>query len=669
MARKQETSPTSVSGRLFAGIEDLILRYRLAAHVVVHSILFFLALMLAYLVRFDAAGGIDKTWFFDRFLPWLPYFVIVKLLIFGRMKLFRGGWLYASIRDVANIVIASWLFVALTFLLVVLFRHVPIYMDRQVPLVFEKYSNGVLVLDFLATVFLVCTVRLGFRIYREELRPISPEGVRNVLIVGAGNAAETIVREIQRMQVQRYRVVGLVDDDQNKRHFIIHGASVLGRTEDIRQICEDHDVEEIIVAVPSATQKELQRIIQLCSGTKLSFQSLPSVGDLIDGRVTVSQIRPVDINDLLGREAVELDREALAKFLKDRRVLITGAGGSIGSEMCRQVVNYRPAQLILVEQAENPLFEINNELRSSHPDIPVTAIVCDIFDRQRVMQVWGQCHPDVVIHAAAHKHVPLMENNPSEAIKNNILGTRNVADASCRHDVAEFVMISTDKAVNPSSVMGASKRVAEIYTQALNGQPDCKTQFKAVRFGNVLGSAGSVVPTFRKQIAEGGPVRVTHPEMTRYFMTIPEASQLVLEAAATGTGGQIYLLDMGEPVKIVDLARQMITLSGFRPGEDIDITFTGVRPGEKLFEELRTVGEDIEPTVHAKVLIWMSKKADLATVGRHIDELADLAESSDWVRITQALRKIVPEYNPLNPPEGTKLGKRADAPVSGAVQP
>jgi FlaA1/EpsC-like NDP-sugar epimerase len=636
-------------------------RYRLAVNLVAHTILFALALLLAFVARFDVGfgGAAEKDWFTESFLPWLPVFVGLKLVIFGKLKLYRGGWQYASIRDVSSILVASWLFVLIVFPTVWGLRLLWNWMQeagRSAPAViaavlqyFATYSHGVLLLDFLATVFLLCTVRLGFRLYREELRPIAAEGVRRVLIVGAGNAAETIIREIHRMRVERYRVVGLVDDDPAKRHILIHGVPVLGKTEDLPQICEDEEVEEIIIAMPSATQKQLRRVIELCSGTKLKFQSLPGVGDLIDGRMTVSQIRPVDINDLLGREVVELDEEALGRFLRSKQVLITGAGGSIGSEMCRQVCKYEPARLILLEQAETPLFDVENELRAGRPEIPLVAIICDIYDRDRVAQIWDRYRPQVVIHAAAHKHVPLMERNPCEAVKNNVFGTKNVADASCRFGVAEFVTISTDKAVNPSSIMGASKRVAEIYTQALNGRPGCPTQFKAVRFGNVLGSSGSVVPTFRRQIAHGGPVTVTHSEMTRYFMTIPEAAQLVLQAAATGTGGQIYLLDMGEPVKIVDLARQMITLSGFRPGEDIDIVFTGVRPGEKLFEELRTEGENVEPTVHPKILVWESRPIDWDEVGRGLDELAVLENSDDPEAIATTLRKLVPEYEPFRP--------------------
>jgi len=641
---------------ILAKFEAFALRHRFVVNVPLHAVLFAVALLLAYLVRFDAGwpglGG--RNWFTESYLLWLPFFVILKLIIFGSWKLFRGGWQYASIRDVTNILVASWLFLLVMFLLMLLFYYLPTWMAKELPYLGEYFGahlrglKGVLVLDFLATVFLVCTVRLGFRLYREELRPISAEGVRRVLIVGASNAAETIIREIHRMRVERYRVIGLVDDDPTKQGIFIHGASVLGRTEDIRRICEEEEVEEIIIAMPTATQKELRRVIELCSGTKLKFQSLPGVGDLIDGRVTVSQIRPVDIDDLLGRETVELDSEAVRRFIRGRRILITGAGGSIGSEMCRQVCNYQPAELILVEQAENPLFDIENELKDAYPDIPTEPCVCDICDRQRVMDIWRGRRPEVVVHAAAHKHVPLMERNPCEAVKNNVLGTKNVADASCEHGVAEFVLISTDKAVNPSSIMGATKRVAEIYTQSLNGREGCGTQFKSVRFGNVLGSSGSVVPTFRKQIAAGGPVTVTHAEMTRYFMTIPEASQLVLQAAATGIGGQIYLLDMGDPVKIVDLAKQMITLSGFRPGADIDITFTGVRPGEKFFEELHTKGEDIGPTVHPKVLVWKHSPTSWEKVSQSIEELRRLQNCPDREKIVAILKSIVPEYRPQN---------------------
>ncbi len=662
---EQENTEVDLLATKLTSFEAFVMRYRLLVNISLHAFVFGVALLIAYLVRFDAGvqgywtmltcpncgKGITPptpNWFYESFLPLLPYFILMKLVIFARMKLLRGGWQYSSIRDVSNILLAAWVFVFVTFMLIVLFSYLPSQFDRHVPYLTEffgrKYSKGVLVLDFLGTVFLVCAVRLGFRIYREELRPLSGAGVRRVLVVGAGNAAEAIIREILRMRVEKYRVVGLVDDDPSKRDISIHGVPVLGATADIRRICDEKNIDEIITAIPSATQKQLRRVIEVCSGTKLKFQSLPGVGDLIDGRVTVSQIRPVDINDLLGREAVQLDLEAIGRFLHDRRVLVTGAGGSIGSEMCRQICKFGPSKLILVEQAETPLFDIENELRGSHGDIVIVPCICDIYDRDRVMNIWDKQRPEVVIHAAAHKHVPLMEHNPSEAVKNNILGTRNVADACCRFGSDEFVTISTDKAVNPSSIMGASKRVAEIYTQSLSGSGQCATKFKTVRFGNVLGSAGSVVPTFRRQIAAGGPVTVTHPEMTRYFMTIPEAAQLVLQAAATGVGGQIYLLDMGEPVKIVDLARQMITLSGFRPGEDIDIHFTGIRPGEKLFEELRTAGEGMEPTVHPKVAVWKSTPVEWNRVLQAFGAFESLRNCNDRDAVIAAIKALVPEF-------------------------
>jgi FlaA1/EpsC-like NDP-sugar epimerase len=394
--------------------------------------------------------------------------------------------------------------------------------------------------------------------------------------------------------------------------------------------------------MPAASHRELRRVIRVCEGTKLRFRTVPSITDIASGKFRVSQIRTVDINDLLGREAVELDLHSIEAFLKDKVILVTGSGGSIGSEMCRQVCNFGPKLLLLVEQAENPLFYIERELHQQFPGLSMKAIICNITDKTRVDEIFEKYHPEVVIHAAAHKHVPLMELNPGEAIKNNIVGTQITSDAANSYGTTNFVMISTDKAVNPSSIMGSSKRIAEMYIQDLSRTS--KTHFVTVRFGNVLDSEGSVVPIFKKQIAEGGPVTVTHPEMKRYFMTIPEASQLVLQAATMGKGGEIFVLDMGEPVKIVDLAKELITLSGFSPVEDIEIQFTGTRPGEKLFEELSIEGEDMLRTSHPKIRVWKNIPMDRDKVRTGINELINVARNQNHRQISEKIKELVPEY-------------------------
>jgi FlaA1/EpsC-like NDP-sugar epimerase len=402
------------------------------------------------------------------------------------------------------------------------------------------------------------------------------------------------------------------------------------------------EVDEVAIAMPSASHKQLRRVIQLCEGLKVHFQTVPSITDIASGKYNVSQIRTVEISDLLGREEVSLEVDAIESFLKDKVILVTGAGGSIGSEMCRQVCRFSPRLLLLVEQAENSLFFIERELRTSFPKVAMEAVICDIADRDRTNAIFDKYKPNVVIHAAAHKHVPLMEANCGEAVKNNVLGTSIVADAADKYGAGSFVMISTDKAVNPTSIMGSSKRIAEMYIQDLNWTS--KTRFVTVRFGNVLGSNGSVVPIFNAQIATGGPVTVTHPDMRRYFMTIPEASQLVLQAATMGEGGEIFVLDMGEPVKIVDLARELITLSGFRPGEDIEIVFTGLRPGEKLFEELSIEGENMKPTKHPKIGVWQNIPMDREQLRKRIAELAAVANCGDKKLLVQHIKTLVPEY-------------------------
>jgi FlaA1/EpsC-like NDP-sugar epimerase len=506
----------------------------------------------------------------------------------------------------------------------------------------QRHIEGVLMLDLFTTVVFLSALRMLIRLYHEEFFSDSHGTARRFLIVGAGNAGEALLREMLRRRDANYDVVGFIDDDPAKQGMSIHGITVLGNVEQLPQVCKKSSIDEIAIAIPSATRKQLRHVVQVCQGTALRFSTVPSLTDIASGKFSVSQMRHVDINDLLGREVVQLDMAQLEKFLKDKVILVTGAGGSIGSEMCRQVCAFGPKLLLLVEQAENPLFFIERELRKNFPDVQMKAVICDITETARVNQVYKDHRPQVVIHAAAHKHVPLMEGNPGEAIKNNVVGTRNMATAADAFGTDDFVMISTDKAVNPTSIMGSSKRIAEMYIQDLNNTS--KTHFMTVRFGNVLGSNGSVIPIFNKQIADGGPVTVTHPEMTRYFMTIPEASQLVLQAATMGSGGEIFLLDMGEPVKIVDLARELITLSGFRPGEDIEIEFSGLRPGEKLFEELSIEGEDMSPTKHPKIAIWKTISKDRQTLRSGIEKVIDIAHTQDRSRIVATIKELIPEF-------------------------
>ena len=619
----------------------VMLRFRKSLIILAHILVFTASLMLAFLLANNMQ--FRRSWFVEQYLILLLFFIIIKLAVFGFFKQYRGWWRYVGISDLSGIISAS---LSSTIVIVVLWFAVIL----QIEAVRKHESLGnladipqsVFVLDMAATAVLLAGLRMVVRLYHEEFCTIEGSRLKRFLIVGAGNAGEALLREIHRMPVAQYEVVGFIDDNPVKQNTDIHGIPILGAVEQLPKICQDHNIEEIAIAIPSATHQQLRRVIQVCEGTKIRFRTVPSITDIASGKFRVSQIRDVDISDLLGREAVHLDLNSIEAFTKDKIILVTGAGGSIGSEMCRQVCNFNPKLLLLVEHAENPLFNIERELRRQFPQLAMEAIICNITDKTRVEGIFEKYRPPVVIHAAAHKHVPLMELNPGESIRNNIVGTRIVADAADKYGAINFVMISTDKAVNPTSLMGSSKRIAEMYIQDLNRTS--KTSFVTVRFGNVLDSSGSVVPIFRKQIADGGPVTVTHPEMKRYFMTIPEASQLVLQAATMGLGGEIFVLDMGEPVKIVDLARELITLSGFRPGEDIEIIFTGPRPGEKLFEELSIKGENMQPTRHPKISIWKNIPMDREKLRAGIDELVAVADTQNRHKITGKIKGLVPEY-------------------------
>ncbi len=654
----------------------------LFAHVALFALAWVGAFALAYNFKRSPAFGAPLRWLkslftevepvnpaaFDWFtefcLPLILPVLALKLTAFVIFGLHRASWRYVSLRDVFRVAKAAWwgffgIFLVYYGLLNAGSLGFRVFDDR--------FPDSVFLLDFAGTIALVVGARLAVRLYYEEVRPAVEGVIPKLLIVGAGNAGENAVREILRMPVEQYHVVGFLDDDDAKQGAQIHGIEVLGRVEQIRETCAQYSVDEILIAMPSASRQRIRTVIEMCQGDNLRFKTLPALTDLISGRASVKEIRDVDINDLLGRAPVKLDEEQIADFIRDRTIVVTGAGGSIGAEMCRQVARFHPQRLVLIEQAEPSLFLIDRELSAANTDIDIVPYIADIADRDRVAWILGREHPSAVIHAAAHKHVPMMELNPGEAVKNNIRGTRVVADAAVEFGCDRFVMISTDKAVNPTSVMGCSKRVAEMYIQGLNARS--KTQFVTVRFGNVLGSSGSVIPIFRDQIARGGPVTVTHPDMVRYFMTIPEAAQLVLQAASMGHGGEIFVLDMGEQVKIADLARQMIVLSGLRPDVDIEIAYTGIRPGEKLYEELAIDGENVSRTAHPKIGIWSNLTVDWDTLVPDIDKLVDDADGLDRKQARRRLKTIVPEFY-LEPPDAnTSAGQSAQTTTAPAGQP
>jgi FlaA1/EpsC-like NDP-sugar epimerase len=617
------------------------LTFRKPLIILAHSAAFAVSLMFSFLVANNMQ--FRREWLVGQYPFLLLFFLAVKLPVFGCFKQYRGWWRYVSISDLLGIFRAS--LVSTLIILAVWFTvmlQVP-SVRRALPPGITTVSQGIFMADLFGTILVPAGLRMLIRLYHEEFRSVEGQRRKRFLIVGAGNAGEALLREIHRMPVIQYDVIGFIDDDPVKQGISIHGIPVLGTVEELPRICRHHNIDEIAIAMPAATRQQHRRVVQVCQGAKIRFRTVPSITDIASGKLRVSQIRDVDINDLLGREVIQLDLDLIEAFARSKTILVTGAGGSIGSEMCRQICQFAPKLLVLVEQAENPLFYVERELRRQFPSLSLEPVICDITDKARVDEVFARHRPEVVIHAAAHKHVPLMELNPGEAVKNNVLGTQTVADAADRYGATHFVMISTDKAVNPTSVMGSSKRIAEMYIQDLGRTS--KTQFVTVRFGNVLGSEGSVVPIFKRQIAEGGPVTITHPQMKRYFMTIPEASQLVLQAATMGQGGEIFVLDMGEPVRIVDLAQELITLSGFRPGEDIEIVFTGPRPGEKLFEELRIEGENMQRTRHPKISIWKNIPMDREKLRAGIADLLDLAARRDTVQLARQIKDLVPEYN------------------------
>ncbi len=515
--------------------------------------------------------------------------------------------------------------------------------------------SAVFIIDWMVSLILVGTSRIAPRVLLNliEISPLrgwlSQKGLgksKRVLIVGAGQGGESILREIKRNINLPIDVVGLIDDNPKKYGQIIHGVKVVGTTEKLAEIAEKYLADEIIIAIPSASGVELRRIVKLCQSSRVRFKTLPGLQDIIGGKLVSLQLRDIAIEDLLRRPPSEINLAEIAAYVTGKTVLVTGAGGSIGSEICRQILPFQPTKLLLLGHGENSIFKTHQELLGS-PNLGNTAlipIITDIQDREKIGHLFTGHRPEIVFHAAAHKHVPLMELNPEEAIKNNVLGTRNLVDASHNAGVERFVMISTDKAVNPTSVMGASKRVSEKILKCYAKRSS--TRFVAVRFGNVLGSRGSVIPMFKQQIEAGGPITITHPKMIRYFMTIPEASKLVIQAGAYGKGGEVFILDMGEPVRIIDLAEDLIRLAGLEVGRDIEIKFTGIRPGEKLYEELLTASEGITATRNSKIFVAKPEEVNEEELMLQVEKLENAARIGKPRNIIKAFQDIVPSFAP-----------------------
>ena len=562
-------------------------------------------------------------------LKMLPVVILIQGIVFWYFGLYRGVWRFASMPDLIRI--------AKAVLLGSAFALIGIFILTRLQFI----PRSVFVLYPFILMVLLGGSRFGYR-WIKDRKLYKVLGART-LIIGAGRAGETLVRDLLRDPKSEYQPIGFVDDDRTKRGNEIHGLRVLGASKSIPKVVTRNNVDLIMIALPSATSREMQRIVRISESTGLPIRTLPRLQDLISGKATLKEIREVSIEDLLGREQVTLDWNAIRKDLTGKTVLVTGGGGSIGSELCRQIARLEPAIIIVLELSEYNLYAIELELQTKFPGLKFIPKLGDVGDPIVVNEIFQQLRPQIVFHAAAYKHVPLLEQQIRIAAKNNILGTRNIALAADKYGSDAFVLISTDKAVNPSNIMGTTKRIAEIYCQNLNAIS--ATRYITVRFGNVLDSAGSVIPLFRRQIESGGPITVTHKDITRYFMTIPEATQLILQAGAMGAGGEIFVLDMGEPVKISYLAEQMISLSGKQPGIDIDIVYTGLRPGEKLYEELFHNEEGTQPTQHEKILVAESRSFNITELNRLIDHLDNSCKKNDIVSTRDILDELVPENN------------------------
>ncbi len=587
-----------------------------------------LAVYLAFAFRFDF-GAIPEQHIQSA---WRMFWValLVQAALYWYYGLYRGIWRFASLPDLQRIFKAVAVGALLTYFILFIWIRL------------EDEPRSVLVLYPFVLGGGLSGMRLLYRWFKDRHLKLAAKAGKRVLIVGAGRAGELLVRDI--LKSDKFSPLGFLDDSKKKKGMDIHGVRVLGDLSQLEHFAEDLEVEEILIAMPSAPKGVLRGIVEQCSRLGLVCRTVPSIQEINEHSSEVGDLRSIRLEDLLGRDPVCLDDQRVKAFIRDQKVLVTGAGGSIGSELCRQLLNYQPEQLIMLDHAEFNLYQIDRELQYHQDYKCCVPILGDIRDETRMRAVFEAYQPDIVFNAAAYKHVPLVEANPVEGIKTNVVATCMLADLAAEYGCEHFVQVSTDKAVNPTNVMGATKRMAEIYCQNLNHR--CDTAFITTRFGNVLGSAGSVVPLFQQQIEAGGPVTVTHKDITRYFMTIPEAVSLILQAATMGQGGEIFVLDMGKPVKILDMAEQMIRLAGLVPYKDIDIVFTGLRPGEKLFEELFHHEEPLQGTAHQKILLSGVREVDWDEVQRHLQTIRQASDTQDIPTLIQTLNKLVPEFTP-----------------------
>jgi FlaA1/EpsC-like NDP-sugar epimerase len=605
-----------------------LVRVRILLIVLLQSCLILVSYYMSFLLRFDFQPAHHD---YLLFLKTLPLLLIVKLFVFELFGLLRGWWRYVGMSDAIGIAQACGVSFAILFPVI------------EYGLRLDGYPRSVLVIDSVLTFLLVGGARMAVRTYMEAAREYVAE--RRTLVVGAGGGGNRVVHDLKRNPKLDLKPVGFVDDDHSKQGLRIHGIKVVGTIHELPELIKKLAVECVLIAIPSASGAKVEQIISSCRACRIEFKILPSLNQHIHGPASSSTANPrsVQLEDLLGREQVNIDTQGIRSMLGGKTLLITGAAGSIGSELARQIARFDPESLIVLDRSENDLFKLGRELSSRFPHLRFHPVIADIQDVGTMREVFALYRPRVVFHAAAYKHVPMMEQNCFQAVINNVFGTYNVALLARQFEIETFVMVSSDKAVNPTNVMGVTKRVAELITLGLRKE---HTQYVAVRFGNVLGSNGSVVPIFQEQIAAGGPVTVTHPDATRYFMTIPEAVQLVLQASTMGRGSEILVLEMGQPARIVDLARNLIRFSGLEPDTDIKIVFTGLRPGEKLFEELNLQGEGMRPTSHSKIRVLDGGDISFEQVRGWLDELSLCLEAKNLSALLRTLQQIVPEYTP-----------------------